>query len=425
MVAVHEGDGVPVGDEPGQLVEDVGVTRQHALQLDARVILGVAEPVLGLLGGGGGRDARIVDADGHPEKIDEVAGDDEPPAPALRVRPRLRPVVVQQRHQVRVDVRRAPPRGRKIVQVTPQVDVGEDEEGLGSRVGGGVQAVFFLKSGRRYGKPFRAIVTIVARPEGADETEVRDVALGDDADGRIVTVRAIEPEDAPALRRAFAQLSAVSRYRRFQRDVPEMTEEMASYLTRVDGVSHLAWIAVHVSPDLKDERIVGVARAIRLADQAGRRRDRGHRRRRLPGARARADLARVARSGGARKGIRAFRAEVLASNEPVARSLDTLVAGTPAGGAAGLRDPARRRATPTATQRVRALRAAGGVTHRAAAQLAAACGVRRDRQADDGRGAPPRSTPGTRRPSTARWCTPWLPGSPRRAPSGSRPRSRR
>jgi GNAT superfamily N-acetyltransferase len=168
----------------------------------------------------------------------------------------------------------------------------------------------------------------VARPEGADATEHHDVALSDDPDGRIVTLRAIEPEDAPALRRAFEQLSPVSRYRRFQRDVPELTEEMASYLTRVDGVSHLAWIAVHVSPDLKDERIVGVARAIRLEDKA--------------------DVAEIAvtvaddfqRHGlgrillealGAaalRKGIRAFRAEVLASNEPAARSLDTLVAGT-------------------------------------------------------------------------------------------------
>ncbi len=153
-------------------------------------------------------------------------------------------------------------------------------------------------------------------------------------DGRAVTLRPIEPADAPALRRAFAELSPVSRYRRFQRDLTEMTDDMARYLTQVDGVSHLAFIALSVSPDLKDERIVGVARAIRLApgtDGAGG-----------------SDVAEIAvtvaddfqgrglgrlllealGAAATRQGIRAFRAEVLASNEPAARALDTLAPGT-------------------------------------------------------------------------------------------------
>ena len=149
-----------------------------------------------------------------------------------------------------------------------------------------------------------------------------------DLDGRAVSLRPIEPGDAAALQRAFADLSPVSRYRRFQRDLGEMNEEMARYLTQVDGVSHLAWVALSVSPDLKDERIVGVARAIRLTSKA--------------------DIAEVAvtvaddfqghglgrvlletlGAAARRKGIHAFRAEVLASNEPAARALDTLVPGS-------------------------------------------------------------------------------------------------
>ena len=156
-----------------------------------------------------------------------------------------------------------------------------------------------------------------------------------DLDGRAVTLRPIEPGDAPALRRAFAELSPISRYRRFQRDLTEMSEETARYLTHVDGVSHLAFVALHVSPDLKDERIVGVARAIRLAPP-------------VDGASVAGDVAEIAVTvaddfqgrglgrhllqaigdAATRKGIRAFRAEVLASNEPAARALDTLVPGT-------------------------------------------------------------------------------------------------
>ena len=213
----------------------------------------------------------------------------------------------------------------KIVQVAPEVHVGEDEEGLGSRVGERGQADFFLKCSRRYGKAFRAIVTIVARVEGPDETRQTLPSLP-----AAVTFRAIEPADAPALRRAFAALSPVSRYRRFQRDLAELSDDMVTYLTHVDGVSHLAWIALHVSPDLKDERIVGVARAIRLTDTG------------------RTDVAEIAltvaddfqRHGlgtrllevladaARRQGIGAFRAEVLASNEPAALALANLVEGT-------------------------------------------------------------------------------------------------
>ncbi|MDI1450317.1 GNAT family N-acetyltransferase [Polyangium sp. 6x1] len=85
------------------------------------------------------------------------------------------------------------------------------------------------------------------------------------ADGRVVRMRCIRPEDRALLARAFEHLSRESRYRRFLFDVPFLSPSMARYLTEVDGKDHVAIVALVDSLDLKEEEGVGVARFLRLA----------------------------------------------------------------------------------------------------------------------------------------------------------------
>lgn len=140
-------------------------------------------------------------------------------------------------------------------------------------------------------------------------------------DGGRITLRAIEPSDAPALAAAFARLSPATRHQRFVASPRELDEERLRYLTHVDQKDHVAIVATAESPDLKDERGLGVARFVRLAedpscaeaavvvvDEAQRR---GIGRVLLT---ALADAARE-------RGVRTFRAQTLASNEPMRRIL--------------------------------------------------------------------------------------------------------
>jgi len=141
------------------------------------------------------------------------------------------------------------------------------------------------------------------------------------ADGTRIVVRHIRPEDAALLREAFARLSPESRYRRFFGSVSELSDEMVRYLTEVDGQSHVALVAGIESPDLKGERGLGVARFIRSADDPGaaeaavtviddmQQKGIGHI--------LLSELSEAARE----RGIKRFRGQVLASNEPARRIL--------------------------------------------------------------------------------------------------------
>jgi acetyltransferase len=93
------------------------------------------------------------------------------------------------------------------------------------------------------------------------------VPLGEPA--RIV-IRCIRAEDKNALREGFKYLSAETRYRRFHMPVAELTPPMLRYLTEVDGWDHFAIVAIVPSLLRSRSRIVGVARAIRLAEEEGR-----------------------------------------------------------------------------------------------------------------------------------------------------------
>jgi RimJ/RimL family protein N-acetyltransferase len=81
-----------------------------------------------------------------------------------------------------------------------------------------------------------------------------------------VTIRPITPDDREALRSAFRETSARTRYLRFLGFVGELSDGMLDYLVNVDGKDHVALVATTTSPDMKSERGVGVARFIRMKD---------------------------------------------------------------------------------------------------------------------------------------------------------------
>jgi len=78
-------------------------------------------------------------------------------------------------------------------------------------------------------------------------------------------LRPIEPGDAPALQDAFEHLSPLSRYYRFHAGMAHLPDELLERLTRVDGVNHVALVAIERCPEQRGAG-VGVARFVRSAD---------------------------------------------------------------------------------------------------------------------------------------------------------------
>lgn len=86
------------------------------------------------------------------------------------------------------------------------------------------------------------------------------------ADGRRILFRPIQPDDKKLLADGFHRLSPESRYRRFFRSIDHLSPAQLKYLTEVDGVDHVAWVAL--LPDApEEERGAGVARWIRLRNE--------------------------------------------------------------------------------------------------------------------------------------------------------------
>lgn len=141
-------------------------------------------------------------------------------------------------------------------------------------------------------------------------------------DGTLLTLRPVVPEDQAEVARAIAHLSPETRMRRFLSTVVEPSESVLRYLTCVDQKNHVAIAATVPSPDLKEEHGVGIARFVRLKDDpeaaeaaitvVDEWQHRGVGRELLTA------LAQVAWS----RGVRRFRAEVLASNEPIRAILE-------------------------------------------------------------------------------------------------------
>ncbi|MGA9858392.1 MAG: GNAT family N-acetyltransferase [Solirubrobacteraceae bacterium] len=80
--------------------------------------------------------------------------------------------------------------------------------------------------------------------------------------GRVVTIRAIRPDDAERLTLHHQRLSPESVYRRFMGSKPTLTASDLRYLVDIDGCDHYALVATVAEPDGED--IVAVARFVRL-----------------------------------------------------------------------------------------------------------------------------------------------------------------
>jgi hypothetical protein len=81
--------------------------------------------------------------------------------------------------------------------------------------------------------------------------------------GDVVRIRQVQPDDALALGRAYANLGEQSRYRRFFTVMPELPEATVKAAVEVDHTDHEALIAV----PLESAEIVGECRFVRFADQ--------------------------------------------------------------------------------------------------------------------------------------------------------------
>ena len=81
--------------------------------------------------------------------------------------------------------------------------------------------------------------------------------------GARVAFRYIRPDDKERLAEAFGSLSPESQYKRFLTAKPRLTSSELRYLTELDGVDHVAVLAV-LADDL--DHIVAVGRFVRLRD---------------------------------------------------------------------------------------------------------------------------------------------------------------
>ncbi|PKH42111.1 acetyltransferase [Nocardioides alpinus] len=146
--------------------------------------------------------------------------------------------------------------------------------------------------------------------DGACEVRLRS--------GAPVWIRQVRSTDAAELQRAFALMSEESQYRRFLTGTPRLTDSQAAYFTAVDHVDHEAYVA-HSPQD--ETYIIGVARFIRYrsdpseAELAITVADSWH------GQGLATALVQVLRERAKEVGVKRFRAEMMADNEPVLRLL--------------------------------------------------------------------------------------------------------
>jgi RimJ/RimL family protein N-acetyltransferase len=87
----------------------------------------------------------------------------------------------------------------------------------------------------------------------------REVVL---RDGTPLLMRPIRPDDKDRLREGFARLSQTSRYRRFMTALNRLSDAQVRYLTEIDYVDHMAWVAI--DPTQPTQPGLGVARYVRL-----------------------------------------------------------------------------------------------------------------------------------------------------------------
>jgi RimJ/RimL family protein N-acetyltransferase len=81
--------------------------------------------------------------------------------------------------------------------------------------------------------------------------------------GTGVVIRAIRPDDKALLSAALLRLSPESSRARFLTSKSSFSADELRYLTEIDGLSHVALVAVLAD---NPRRLIGVARYVRLAD---------------------------------------------------------------------------------------------------------------------------------------------------------------
>ncbi len=84
-------------------------------------------------------------------------------------------------------------------------------------------------------------------------------------DGTPITVRPIRPDDKDRLQAAVPHISAENLYRRFFMPVVQLSEQQLRFLTEVDQVHHIAWLAV--ARDEPGQPLVGVARCVEFEEE--------------------------------------------------------------------------------------------------------------------------------------------------------------
>lgn len=87
------------------------------------------------------------------------------------------------------------------------------------------------------------------------------------ADGRVVTVRPVLPQDAPLMQAFVRGLSQTSRYLRFHQGLGELPARLLRDFTELDYGRHLGLIA-EIFDDADGERIIADARLVRRPDEA-------------------------------------------------------------------------------------------------------------------------------------------------------------
>lgn len=98
------------------------------------------------------------------------------------------------------------------------------------------------------------------------EAEAREGTVETLPDGTRIRVRPSLPDGGAILQAALRALSPQSRYQRFLSPKDDLTPAELDYLTRTDGVRHLALAAVPLDADGTEQNPIGVARWIREAE---------------------------------------------------------------------------------------------------------------------------------------------------------------